>query len=103
MNKTQLVGQVYDGIRDNMDILGYKLTKRQVEDVIDIAIETVKTRVADGEQVKIGNFLTLDLVDAAERSARNPKTGETILVPAKKKIKVKISSNFKEFVLENQQ
>ena len=46
----------------------------------------------------IPGFLKFSVGDQEARVARNPRTGETIDVPAKKKVKVKILERLKSSV-----
>lgn len=62
---------------------------------LKLAFETIKAEVASGNKVDIAGFGSFQLVERAPRSSRNPKTGETIQVPAKKAVKFKVSQTFK--------
>ena len=62
--------------------------------------EIIKEAVASGDVVSIGGFGTFKAVDRGERTARNPQTGEEIVVPAHKVPKFKAGSEFKARVAE---
>lgn len=49
----------------------------------------------DGYDVRFGDLGTLKLVDVPARECRNPQTGEKIKIPAKKKLKFKVSAKYK--------
>ena len=42
--------------------------------------------------------VTFSVKDVAARTGRNPKTGETLSIPATKKVATKLSKDFKETV-----
>lgn len=48
------------------------------------------------EDLKLTNGMTVVVKDVAARTGRNPMTGETIEIPAKKKVSVKIGKALKE-------
>ena len=66
--------------------------KEMIESFEDVIIEGVKE---DGCVPFLGKFT---LVEKAERNARNPQTGETIVVPATRVIKHKADKATKEAV-----
>ena len=53
----------------------------------------------EGHQVKVTGLGIFQLKDRKERQGRNPKTGETITIPAGKKFAFRFSSIFKRIVL----
>ena len=59
---------------------------------------TTKT-VASGDPVAISGFAKFAKVQTAARQGRNPATGETIQIPAKKKVRVTPLKAFKDAVL----
>lgn len=58
-------------------------------------VDTFKTATIQKNGVNINSFLKSEVVDVAAKRCKNPRTGETIDVDAKKIVKVKISSKFK--------
>lgn len=58
--------------------------------------ETIKNEVVAGNKVDIAGFGSFQSADRAARTARNPKTGETVQVAAKKAVKFKVSKTFKD-------
>lgn len=74
------------------------MTKKDSNFVIDSFLDVVREEVVAGEVVKLPELCIFDTVDVAERTARNPKTGEAVVVPAKKRIRTKISEKVKEAI-----
>lgn len=89
MTKDELVAKVSEktGIK-KVDI------HKTLDTVINTIIETIKA----GDKVNITGLGIFKLKDKKARLARNPKTGESIQVPAKKAPKFLPSKNFKEAV-----
>ena len=60
--------------------------------------EVVLADVTKGDKVALTGFLTFQQVAKAATTARNPRTGETVKVKAKKAPKVTIGATFKKTV-----
>ena len=60
--------------------------------------EVVTAGVANDDKIALTGFLTFQRVDKKATTARNPRTGETVNVPAKKAPKVTIGASFKNTV-----
>jgi len=72
------------------------LTKRDAKGVVEAVVTGVVDGLdADGRVTLVG-FGTFSLVEKAARTARNPKTGESIDIPAKVVPKFKPSAALKE-------
>lgn len=89
MTKDELVAKI-------VEISGIKKadTQKALDALIHTIIETIKT----GDKVNITGLGIFKLKDKKARLARNPKTGESIQVPAKKAPKFLPAKNFKEAV-----
>ena len=75
-------------------------TKLDCENVLDTYMETIIETVADGEKVTLYGFGTFEPVERAAKKGRNPKTGESLLIPSTKTAKFKVAKAFKESVKE---
>ena len=64
--------------------------------VVKAVFDAIKNEVASGNKVDIAGFGSFQAVERAARTARNPQTGETIQVAAKKAVKFKVSKTFKD-------
>lgn len=73
-------------------------TQKDVAIVIDTVLETIKENVANGEKINLVGFGSFEAVERAAREGRNPKTGESISIPASKAPKFKAGKNFKDMV-----
>lgn len=64
-----------------------ELPKSQVEGVLGSLGENAQEALARGEEVTLPHLGKLKTAQRAARTARNPKTGETVQVPAKTVVK----------------
>lgn len=74
------------------------LTKREAEEMYDIVFGTLGELVAEGNEVNISGLGKVKIVERDARTARNPKTGNVVDVPAKKVPKFQFAKNIKEAV-----
>lgn len=75
-----------------------KLTLTTATKAVDGVIRIVKESLAKGEDLFLRGFGTLAVADCAERTARNLTTGEPVIVPAHKTVKLKPSKELKELL-----
>lgn len=78
----------------------FNLKKIEVEEVYNLLIESIKDELKTEGEFRISGIGTLKKVTRASREARNPKTGEKIIVPEKKTITFKVAKELKELVNE---
>ncbi len=60
------------------------LTHREVERLISAILETIEEAFARGERVELRGFGCFTVKEHAPRVGRNPRTGETVQVPARR-------------------
>ncbi len=60
------------------------LNKREARELVDLIFEELVASLAVGEQVKLSGFGNFYLRDKKERPGRNPKTGEKVLITARR-------------------
>lgn len=74
------------------------LKKVDAQKALDAMIQTIVEVLKKGEKVNITGLGIFKIKEKKARVARNPKTGETIQVPAKNAPKFLASKNLKEAV-----
>ncbi len=89
MNKAELITEVSNRTG---------LIKKDAEDAVVAFMNAIGDSLIRGEKVSLSGFGTFDIVERAARTARNPKTGESIEVGASKSPKFKPSKTLKEAV-----
>ena len=60
-----------------------EVSQKEVDTVIGALSDIIMEVIANNDSVKFGEICTFKGIDKPARSCRNPKTGETINVPAK--------------------
>jgi DNA-binding protein HU-beta len=75
-----------------------ELTKAQAEDALNAFQEVLVESLAKGEAVKLTGLLSVERVERAARTGRNPRTGEEIQIPAGFGVKVSAGSVLKKAV-----
>jgi integration host factor subunit beta len=83
-------------------LINYRLqgatTQVTIDRVLAELADVLAEELAQGEIVTIRNIGTLTTLAAPERMGTNPKTGEKILIPAAKRIKLKTCAALKSKV-----
>lgn len=73
-------------------------TKVQAEEVVDGLFEAIVGSLKKGDEVSIAGFGIFSVKSRAARMARNPKTGESVKVAAKKVPKFRPAKGLKDAV-----
>jgi DNA-binding protein HU-beta len=89
MNKGELVDKVAEKAA---------VTKKQADAVLSAAIDAIMETVAEGDKVTLVGFGSFERRERKEREGRNPKTGETMVIPATKVPAFSAGKQFKEMV-----
>jgi len=74
------------------------LNKREARELVDIYFDELKEALSNGKQVKLSGFGNFDLRDKKERPGRNPKTGESIPISARRVVTFKPGQKLKNKV-----
>lgn len=88
MNKAELVEVVAEKTE----------TKKQAQDIIETVLDSVKKSLKKNDDVSIAGLGSFKVKKTKARMGRNPKTGESIKIPAKKKVTFKAAKDLKELV-----
>ena len=70
-------------------------TKKEADDFLAGFADIVIDAIAKGEKVSIPGVLSVERVERAARTGRNPATGDTIEIPAGFGVKVSAGSRLK--------
>ena len=87
MNKAQLI----DAIAEKAG-----LTKADSKKALEAFVTTVGESLNAGDKVALVGFGTFSVSERSERTGRNPQTGKTITIPAKKVVKFKAGAELAE-------
>ncbi|XKT74668.1 MAG: HU family DNA-binding protein [Patescibacteria group bacterium UBA2163] len=89
MNKSDLANKVHE-------IVGG--TKTQSEQVVDTLVDTIIDTLKQGDEVSIAGFGIFSTKMRPARMGRNPRTGESIQVPAMRVPKFRPAKALKEAI-----
>jgi DNA-binding protein HU-beta len=89
MNKSELI----DAVANSSD-----LPKAQAARAVDAVIDVISSALKGGDQVTIVGFGTFLVRERDARTGRNPRTGESIQIPASKMPSFKAGKGLKDAV-----
>ena len=89
MNKTELIAAVAEKTG---------MTKKDAERVINATFETIAAGLAKGDKVAVSGFGNFEVKAREARVGRNPRTKETIQIPATKLPAFKAAKALKDAV-----
>ena len=89
MNKTELISAMAGKT---------ELSKKDAGLALEAFMSVVKEELKKGEKIQLVGFGTFEVSERAERTGRNPQTGEEMLIKASKSPKFKVGKSFKDFV-----
>jgi DNA-binding protein HU-beta len=86
MNKAELIEKIAE-VTDS---------KKQAQTVLEHTVDSIKKALKKKDDVAIAGFGSFKVKKTKARMGRNPKTGESIKIPAKKKVVFKPAKDVKE-------
>ncbi|MBT2258897.1 HU family DNA-binding protein [Priestia megaterium] len=89
MNKAELI----DAVTTKSD-----LTKQDSKKAVDALFETISNTLAEEEKIQLLGFGTFEVRERAERTGRNPQTGQEMTIPASKVPTFKPGKELKEAI-----
>lgn len=87
MNKTELVAALAGKA---------ELSKKDAEKALNAFVEVVTDAMKAGDKVQLVGFGTFESKDRPARTARNPRTGESVKIPASKAVSFKVGKALKD-------
>ena len=86
LTKAELAEMLFDRVGFN---------KREAKDIVDTFFEEIRDALARGEPVKLSGFGNFQVRHKPPRPGRNPKTGETIPIAARRVVTFHASQKLK--------
>jgi len=71
-------------------------SKKEATDMVDMVFKSIKDTLAKGEKVKISGFGNFSIRDKEKRIGRNPQTGDSMEISARRVLTFKPSQVLKE-------
>ena len=82
--KSNIIDQVYERI-------GF--TRQEAALAVDVVLDEIKAVLSKGESVRIVGFASFNLREKKARNARNPRTGEPIIIKPRRVLTFKPSKH----------
>jgi DNA-binding protein HU-beta len=73
-----------------------EITKKKAAEALDLTLASIKDAISAGQTVTFIGFGSFKMVERTAREGRNPRTGKTVKIPAKKAVKFTAGKPFKE-------
>ena len=89
MNKTELIAVVAQNAG---------MTKKDAERAVNATIDAIAANLAKGEKVQVSGFGSFEVKTREARVGRNPRTKETIQIPASRQPIFKAGKALKDIV-----
>lgn len=89
MNKAELIEKVAEAA---------ELNKASATRAVEAVFDSISNALREGQAVSLVGFGTFSVSTRAERTGRNPRTGESITIPAAKNPKFKAGKGLKDAV-----
>ena len=89
MNKTELIDKIAQSV---------ELNKAGATRVVEAVLDSITNALHNGDDVTLSGFGTFSVSNRKERTGRNPRTNEPIMIPASRSPKFKAGKALKEAV-----
>ena len=90
ITKADLINQVHKS--------NSKLTKVQAREAVETVLKTMKASLENGDHILLSGFGKFNVKAKSARKGRNPKTGESIMLDARKVVTFKTSGKLRKKV-----
>ena len=73
-------------------------TQTDIREVLNAVSAQLADNLIAGDETVIIQGLVIGTTTAKERNAKNPQTGESMIIPSHKKIKIKVTDKIKNII-----
>ena len=94
MTKKEFVKEFQEVLKEN----GVEVSIPRCNEILTDTLDKIPALLIEEGEINLTGFGKFSLVEVSERSARNPKTGEELVVPEHKAMRFKPSQKVKEQV-----
>lgn len=91
LNKETLISNVAASLESE----GVKLSKKEVTAVYDHLLANIRSGLMNGNDVRLAGIGSLRTKMTAARNGRNVRTGEAIVIAARREVKFSVASDLK--------
>ena len=78
----------------------HQLSAQLAENMVHSILKEISSALANNQRIEIRDFGAFEVRQRAERKARNPRTGETVIAPTKRLVHFKPGKALRERVDE---
>lgn len=75
-------------------------SKKEATELVDLTLTVIKDALCNGEQVKVSGFGNFSVREKKSRPGRNPRTGEELLIEARRVLVFRPSAGLKNALNE---
>uniref|UniRef100_A0A6M3JAY6 Putative DNA binding protein n=2 Tax=viral metagenome TaxID=1070528 RepID=A0A6M3JAY6_9ZZZZ len=75
-------------------------TKIRTKETVQLFLDAITEELEKGNRIELRDFGVFEVKSRADRVGRNPRTGETVKVPARKVVTFKVGRKMKRNVKE---
>jgi integration host factor subunit alpha len=93
MNESTTKNDLVDAVCRELDF-----SKKEVQEAVDTLFELIREELSRSNTIKLPGFGNFTIRSKRERTGRNPKTGETMAITARKVVSFKPSSILRDRV-----
>lgn len=79
-----------------------EMTKKDAEQLVEIIFDSIVDSLNKGEKIELRGFGSFRVRERNARKGRNPKTGDSVNIPAKRVAYFKPGKDLKELINKNQ-
>ena len=83
---------------DKVQAANQELTKTKSHKAVETILDIIKSSLQNGEDVLLSGFGKFNVKSKSARRGRNPKTGETMILDARRVVTFKPSARFRQKV-----
>ena len=91
LTKANIVDQIHEDLG---------ISKKEAADLVDLVFKVMKDTLGKGEKIKISGFGNFIIRDKSTRLGRNPQTGESMNITARRVLTFRPSQILKEDITE---
>jgi len=71
----------------------HHMNQQMAQEAVNAVVATLTQTLIDGHDIKLPGLGTFSLKERAGRTGRNPATGESLEIPAKRTVQFKVASD----------
>jgi DNA-binding protein HU-beta len=91
MNKDELIAAIHGALQG-------RVTKKDIVEIYDATVASVRQGLVDGKLVRIAGLGTFQTKKIGERAGRNPRSQEAVTIPAHREIRFRPADDLKRKV-----